>query len=442
MHLRRTNIYALSVLALMLFSLLLSACGGSGAAPSSNNGPVTVNWWSWNPGDPTYQQFVKAFNASHSDIKLVYKFQQYNDYINNLKLSMASGTGPDIFGTQAGSMQKVYAPFMEDLTPYATKAWGDNWRDRFYSIGLQAVTNGDTTQGLPFFVSGAGYIWYNKAIFDKYNVQPPKTYDEWVAVCKTLSSKGVTPFVQGAKDAWVNYDMYIALANSIAPGKFYDAEAGKIPWTDPDLVKAMDYWRQLFHNGVMQKGALGLSQYPDADDVFNKGQAAMILYGTWENSMMTKQGIANAQSSTGVKADLDILPLAFPSVNANGQRSKLFGGPDVALAMNKQSKNKEAAWKVIQWLTSDEAQKIYAGLLNNPAIKSVTLDQNLVISDEQKAALKTEEQDLNNMIGPREIPYPELQTALADALQNVATDNQTPQQAMAAVQTAFQNIQK
>jgi raffinose/stachyose/melibiose transport system substrate-binding protein len=204
----------------------------------------------------------------------------------------------------------------------------------------------------------------------------------------------------------------------------------------------MNYWRQLFHNGVMQKGALGLSQYPDADDIFNKGQAAMILYGTWENSMMTKQGIANAQSSTGVKADLDILPIAFPSVNANGQRSKLFGGPDVALAMNKQSKNKEAAWKVIQWLTSDEAQKIYAGLLNNPAIKSVTLDQNLVISDEQKAALKTEEQDLNNMIGPREIPYPELQTALADALQNVATDNQTPQQAMAAVQTAFQNIQK
>src|SRR5690348_9458999 len=99
MQLRRTNIYALSILALMLFLLLLSACGGSGAAPSSSNGPVTINWWSWNPGDPTYQQFVKAFNASHSDIKLVYKFQQYNDYINNLKLSMASGTGPDIFGT-------------------------------------------------------------------------------------------------------------------------------------------------------------------------------------------------------------------------------------------------------------------------------------------------------------------------------------------------------
>lgn len=437
---RRMKLSIVSTLFVMLLALLLTACGGSSTASSS--GPVTVNWISWNPGPPLSTQFVTAFNASHPKIKLVFKNEVYDDYIKNLKLTMASGTGPDIFGTQAGAMQKAYAPFMEDLTPYAQKAWGSDWRSRFLSFGLDALTVSSVTHGLPLFDSAAGYLWYNKTIFDKYGLQPPKTFDQWVSVSNTLRSKGVTPFVQGAKDTWVDYDMYIALANAVAPGKFYQAEAGKIPWTDPDLVKAMDYWHQLFHNGIMQKGAVGATQYPDANDLFNKGQAAMILFGTWQNGVMTNTALATNKTTYKLTQNYVFLPTAFPSFDGSGQGGKLFGGPDVGLAMNNASKVKDAAWQVLSWLTSDEAQKINAKVLNTPSIKGVSIDTSDVATDVQKEALTVEAQDLSNVIGPREITYPELQTALGDALQNVATDSQTPQQAMAAVQQVSQGIQR
>ena len=442
MLLHRTRLFSLCALLMMALTILFTACGGSGGSTaSSSSGVTTVNWWSWNPGPPLSTQFVNTFNKSHPHIKLVFKNQAYDDYINTLKLSMASGTGPDIFGTQAGAMQRAYAPFMEDLTPYAQKTWGTSWQSRFYDFGLSQLTSGNATRSLPFFLSAAGTLWYNKSIFDKYGLQPPKTFDEWVSVSQALQSKGVTPFVQGAKDAWVNYDMYIALSNAIAPGKIYNAIAGKTPWTDSDLVKAMSTWQQMFHNGIIQKGALGLTEYPDANNQFSQGKAAMILLGTWNDSVMTKAGQANAQSTLGVKDNFQFLPIAFPTIS--GQSTKIFGGPDVALAMNKDSKVKDAAWQVLSWLTSQDAQDIHAKALNQPAIKGLPIDKSDVISDTQKSALTAQEQEFNtNVIGPREIPYPELQTALGDALQNVATGTQSPQQAMAAVDKASQGIQR
>ena len=440
MLLQRTRLFSLCALVMTALAILFTACGGS-SSPTASSGVTTVNWWSWNPGPPLSTQFVDAFNKSHPHIKLVFKNQQYDDYINTLKLAMASGTGPDIFGSQAGAMQREYAQFMEDLTPYAQKTWGGNWQDRFYSFGLSQLATGSTTRSLPFYLSAAGTLWYNKSIFDKYGLQPPKTFDEWVSVSQALQSKGVTPFVQGAKDAWVNYDMYIALSNAIAPGKIYNAIAGKTSWTDSDLVKAMSTWQQMFHNGIIQKGALGLPEYPDANNQFTQGKAAMILLGTWNDSAMTKSGQASAQSTLGVKDKFQFLPLAFPTLN--GQSTKLFGGPDVALAMNKDSKVKDAAWQVLSWLTSQDAQVIHSKAVEQPSIKGLSIDDSDVISDAQKSALKAQGQDLNtNIIGPREIPYPELKTALADALQNVASGTQSPQQAMAAIDKASQSIQR
>ena len=36
-------------------------------------------------------------------------------------------------------------------------------------------------------------MYYNKAIFDKYGLEVPTTYDEYVQVCDTLKENGVTP---------------------------------------------------------------------------------------------------------------------------------------------------------------------------------------------------------------------------------------------------------
>lgn len=462
---RTYNWFSLLLAVVVCASLLLSACAapaapagdtaspateGAAADDSSTGEPVRITMWSWNggpavpgsqPGDPP--QLVVEFNKTHPDVQIDWKFYQYNDYLNALKLAIASGEGPDLFGLQAGALVNEYNEFTEDITPYADATWGEGWRDQFYALGFDGVQIGDKLPGMPLFNSAAGYLWYNKTLLDKYELLPPATFDEWVSVCQALSEQGETCFIHGAKDAWVNFDMLIALANEIAPGKIYQAEAGEIPWTDPDLVQAMELWGKMFTNGIMQNGALGISQYPDANEIWQKGEAAMILFGLWNDSVMTKSALNDMQTQLGVTETYEFLPVPFPDVNSDGQPGRLFGGPDVVLAINASGEHKDAAWTFIDWASSAEGgQQILADTVNFPARKGLTLNDSDISTDAQKANLKQQLVDLENAVGKREFVYPELKTALGDALQNVASGTQTAQQALEAVEQVSQTIQR
>jgi raffinose/stachyose/melibiose transport system substrate-binding protein len=445
MEMKARKVWRIIAVTSLLSSIVLAGCSSSSSTTDkdsgSSSGKKTVVWWTWNPGKDDAKDYVAAFEKSHPKIHVEVKSYQYNDYVNALKLSLPAGEGPDVFGVQAGVMQKEFSSFMEDLTPNAEKAWGNDWESRFYELGLKQIQEDSKTPALPFFVSAAGYIWYNNTILQKYGLKPPTTISEWKEVAKTLQSKGVTPFIQGAKDSWINFDTYIALANAISPGKIYDAEAGKVSWTDPDLVKAMSNWKQLFDDGIMQKGALGVSEYPDSDDLFHKGEAAMITLGTWNGSDMSKTTLETTNKTLGVTETYEFLPAPFPGVDSPS-KPQLFGGPDVSFAINKSSSKKDASWEFIKWLDSDDAQKILASKLNIPAVKGINLDDSNTVTDAQKTAIKQMLTDVENAVGKREFLYPELQTALADALQNVATGKQSPEKAMKAVDTAFKAIQK
>ncbi|MEK3912647.1 ABC transporter substrate-binding protein [Paenibacillus sp. FSL H7-0331] len=433
-------------------SMLLTACSGgnTSSAPASSKAPeaksaapVTINWWSWNPDENKAKPFVDKFNASQSEVKVNYKRYEYNDYVKTLKLAMVSGDEVDVFGIQAGAMAKEYTEFSEDLTPYAVKEWGNDWQNRFYDLGLKQLLAGSKTPALPFFNSAAGYLFYNNTLLEKAGLKPPTTYAEWVEYVKVAPSKGINaPFIQGAKDAWQNFDMFIAIANEFAPGKIYEAEAGKAKWTDGDLVKAATTWKDMFQNGIMQNGAYGLSVYPDASDKFAKGETAMIMLGTWHDTRMTKTISANDKKKYGLTTDYEFLAAPFPDLNGDGKPGSLFGGPDVSLAITKESKKKEAAWKFVKWMVSEEAQKMNADVMQIPSIKGIQINDADIGTDRQKANMKQQMKDLENAIGKREFLYPELKTALGDALAMIATGKATPEEGMKNVQTASDKIKK
>jgi ABC-type glycerol-3-phosphate transport system substrate-binding protein len=158
---------------------------------------------------------------------------------------------------------------------------------------------------------------------------------------------------------------------------------------------------------------------------------------------MTKTSLADARTQLGVTEDYEVLPIPFPDVNGDGKPGQLFGGPDVVLAMNANSKNKDAAWEFIKWVSSKEGgQQILAQNVSIPAMKGLTLNDSDISTEAQKENLKQQLTDLENAIGKREFVYPELKTALGDALQNVATGTQTPQQALEAVEQVSKSIQR
>lgn len=292
-------------------------------------------------------------------------------------------------------------------------------------------------------MSAAGLIYYNKTILDKYGVSVPTNFDEWKAVCATLKAKDVGCLAHGAKDAWVNTDVFLSLINSVAPGKVYDAIEGKTAWTDPDFVTAMDAWSELFTSGIVAKGATAASEYPDAQTAFLENKAAFIALGTWNTpATMTKTGQIDAQKTVTKKIDGLFLSAPFPAPVAGGSPTKPFGGPDNGYAVSARSAHQDAALAFVEFLTAGGGQKIQAAGGNIPAITSIKVATTDVIHPEQAADIERQQASLTELVGPRQIPYSDLGVALGDALSAVAAGTTSPSEALAQVEAASQAVSR
>ena len=293
---------------------------------------------------------------------------------------------------------------------------------------------------LPINFTAQEFVLYNKAVFDKAGITAiPKTFDEWKADCDIIRSKGYIPVALGAKDVWHDVDVFVALSNQFAPGAFYKAEAGKLAWTDKAFVDTLKAWKRLFDEKIVEDGSLGVSTYPDArDQYFYSGKAAMFMTGTWHVGYALPGG-----EKTGTKIENDptgffILPQAGP------YPSRAVASVDTAIAINKNTKHMDAAWKLFTFMTIGRGQQIMADFIQgSPSKKGVevqTLDQFKFQSE--KDAVSYANQQIANAVGRRLLSYPELTNALGLALQNVATGKETPEKALAYVQKISKRIKR
>jgi raffinose/stachyose/melibiose transport system substrate-binding protein len=423
-------------------ALALTSCSSGGGGQQAADAKQTITWWSWNPDNKSDKQWIDAFEKEHANITVKHRFIQYSDYVNAVRLAATTSSGPDVFGLQVGALTNQFAPLTVDLGPLAEKGIGADWKDQLNATEQLAVDGKQV--GLPWMVTGGGLIWYNQGLLADLGIDaPPTTLDEWLADCKKVTAAGKTCFVQGAKDDWINIDMYQSIVNQITPGTFYDAVQGEGSTTfdSADFVQAFEVWKSMFGNGLMQKGALAQTQYPDANDAFHKGEAAFILNGTWQDGDMSKANLAVQAQTYGDEVTKQVfLPAALPDVVGGAKETgRLFGGPDVGWAISAKSTKQAAAFTFVQWLTASTTAQTIMGksLAGQPALKSVPVDDSDVVSDDGRTALADQATQLSDLIGARQIPSADVQTALGQALSSVASGQSTPADAAKSVQTAI-----
>lgn len=421
-----------------VFLLALAACGGGGdeaggsedGAAEEGSGSQSVNWWGWAPGKDLADEYLAEFEKEHPDIKVVYKEVPYGEYVNALRLGLRSDSGPDVFALQPGEITDRFGPSGVDLSSF-----GSDWESDVVGDSHEQFARDGKQVGMPVQLSASGIAWYNKTVFDEYELEPPTNAEELSQVCDTLAAEDIVCMAQGAQDAWANIDFYMALAADTAPGVFYEAVDGETPWTDPGLVEAFELWQQMFEDGVFGEGSAGLAVYPDTVAQFSGGEAGMIMLGTWQAGFMDATHLEAAQDTEEYDPQV-ILPMAFPDMDGDGQQPKPFGGPDYGLAINADSDAQEASWTFVEWLSAtEEGQSLIGAEKFVPALEGVPLsDDDLVEPSVQEPALDQVIEYMAESEGYREIPYAEIKTALGEALANVAVGQQTPEQAAEAVE--------
>ena len=70
----------------------------------------------------------------------------------------------------------------------------------------------------------------------------------------------------------------------------------------------------------MEPGALGLQQYPDANNEFLSGKYAMVMMGTWYMQYATQAGMPPAIAAAGVANPKPFTMVAIPFPNVAGRR--------------------------------------------------------------------------------------------------------------------------
>jgi len=308
-----------------------SAAASSGAAfdPSAISGTATLSGWqSSDAENKALQDTVTAFAAAYPNVKVDYKVIT-GDYPTVMATNFASKNVPDVFYVDA-SFGQPWADqgFLQPLDDYIANQGFDT--STFFPGYLTPFKGSDgKTYGLPKDGNTIGMA-YNTADVPT----APKTLDELVTAATALKGKS------GLKAPMcLNPGLDRGLAFLYAQGGSIVSDDGKTNMVDtPETKTAVQWYLDLFKNG------LGMTAADMGDDwcgtSLGKKHAAITFEGGWLDPAMTS---------------------TYPDVKyAWGQMPTGTSGSPVtisytaAYAIGADSKNKDQAWVVLQYLVGKD----------------------------------------------------------------------------------------
>jgi raffinose/stachyose/melibiose transport system substrate-binding protein len=221
------------------------------------------------------------------------------------------------------------------------------WKDSFISGAFSLMTFDNKVYGIPVSFAAAT-LYYNKAIFAKYNLAVPKTYDELKQVIAVLVQNKVTPIAMGAKDAWVSALFSEFVANRIGGDEPFNAlMAGKGTWLDPSYIETGRVLQELKKLNAFEEGFLSVDN-TSMTNMFRNGEAAMMVTGSWAINQLV-----DAESK--IKDDVGIAKFpTFP--NGKGDIDTWLGQPGFNFVVSANAKDKDAAVQYIKAWTSEKTQ--------------------------------------------------------------------------------------
>jgi len=259
-------------------------------------------------------------------------------------------------------------PFDASLELYNKKHLADltglSGMENFSDVAKSAWTtdDGKATFCVPMASVIHGFI-YNKDAFDQLGLAIPATEEEFFAVLEKIKADGnYIPMAMGTKDLWEAATMGY---QNIGP-TYWKGEEGRLallkgqqkltdePWVEPFRVLAK--WKDYLGDGFEAQ------TYPDSQNLFTLGRAAIYPAGSWEISGFNTQ----AEFKMG----------AFPPpVKKAGDTCYISDHNDIGIGLNAKSKNADAAKTFLTWVDSPEFAEIYANALpgffslNSTAVK-------------------------------------------------------------------------
>ncbi|MCC3374406.1 ABC transporter substrate-binding protein [Cohnella sp. REN36] len=271
-----------------------------------------------------------------------------------LKTRLATGDVPDIFSVHAVNELPAYykAGYLADLSdqPLADKI----------TDGIKPIVSADgKVLAVPMESLAWGYL-YNKTIFKEQGLTPPTTLSEMKAVVQKLNDAKITPFELSYKESWIPQLFLPLTVGGLVNSTHTDFldKMNKNEGSFADIQEMFDIIDLVNANGTKRAFETGND---DGSADFASGKAAMWVQGPWN---------ADAILKVNDKFELGVAPLPI----SDDPKSTLINtSVSTSLATSPESKNKEVALDLLNFILDDQASNdLYQSLKFNPVSKNHT----------------------------------------------------------------------
>lgn len=333
--------------------------GASQPAATGGGEPVSLTIESWRNDDLTIwsDKIIPAFQAKYPNITVTFNPTAPADYNGVLNTKLEGGQAGDLitcrpFDASLELFKNGHLAPINDLPNLA------NFGDVAKSAWI--TDDGADVFCMPMASVIHGFI-YNKDAFEKLGITAlPTNLDEFHALLDTIKTDGqYTALAMGTKDQWESATMGF---QNIGPNFWKGEEgrkaliAGTAKFTDQPYV---DAWSELASWKPYLPSGFEAIAYPDAQQYFVSGRAAMYPAGSWDIAYFEGQG-------------MNIGFFGPPLPNA-GDTCYVSDHTDIAIGMNAKTAHPEEARTFLDWVGSDEFATLYANSLpgfyslsNNP----------------------------------------------------------------------------
>ena len=272
------------------------------------------------------------------------------------------------------------------VAPYAVDLSQNSNLKALAATQLQTIVQNNTFDGKligqPWFTD-AGILYYRTDLLQKYELQPPTTWDELTTAAKKIvaGEKASNPNIQGFVFQGSAYEGLTCDALewqvSNGGGTIID-DKGNVTVNNPQVIAAME----LAHSWVGGIAPTSVTTFIEADsaNVWVGGNSAFMR--NWPYAYAVSED--KTQSKIPGKLDVSVLPMGS---GPNARHADCLGGWQ--LMVSKFSKEQEAAEEFVRYLCSPELQKSYSIERSHlPTIASIYDDPQAIAANPYYPKLK------------------------------------------------------
>ncbi len=317
---------------------------------------MTLTVWDWHSADPSkgvglwLSKIDQEFEKAHPNIKINHIGQSHTEYYELFKAAAAAASperGPDVVMLHQGNRIMDSRASLRPLTEYITPEFKKK------ILGWELCSDDFDPTKTPWAVSIAvqGLVWYyNRVLLGQAGLdpnKPPRTWDAFLAACEKVRNIGKAGIAVGEKEGfWASWFVSAAYMQTFAPGDRDRLRSGEMKWTDPKIAEILTRLKQLADKKCFQEGYMSTPLFPDAGEVFQRGDAAFFLGLISDVAHWKELGDMIGTQNLGVMT----CPVFKPGPDAE----KFPIGGAFAYAITKWSPHPKEAWEYIAFVANDE----------------------------------------------------------------------------------------